>query len=478
MRAPSLPSLLLLPLLLPSMALLALPCSASAFPSVPAPEEDDGAVTVLGTGVLRKSSSVVRATIERVSTLSLGIEVGTLRPREVLWGEEELRGDGAALHAVRLFSNEQGFLSRVSADAIFFLVPMEGADRYESAAIVDLSGAEGPARLDAVRRSLRIERLPASERAAALRRACFESLGAPDAWTRQNAGREIAHLAVLLPGTFSRADARDLRRLASREAETALRPLLVETAEVLGRAAARGELAPEDVGERVSLRGAPAHRALREGTTAKERLEALEEVRREGGAAAVAAIAECLLKDADPAVRGAAAGALTGVAGAGSTAAPRGEGGPVPLVPGGPIPPELAGTNPPAPGASTRAGSAPEAPRVAVVEALLASLEGEKVPAVRAACVEGLGNAGAAGAVPLLRRLCEEERGLTREALFALARIGTPAATAALRDFRAGSALSARDDAAPLRTLVDFLLSDDFLKQEEALRRLRENADR
>ncbi len=356
-----------------------------------ASDPDDGAVTVIGTGPLRKAKSVVRGTLERVSSPGLGVELASLRVEEVLWGERP------ATESVRLYSNEPGYLAGLSPSGVFFLDPLEGGGRFRAAAVVELAGPEGEARLAAVRRALAVEALPAGERPAALRRSCFESLGSADAWTRENAGREVAHLAALVPGAFSQDDLRDIRRLASREGDRVLRPLLVEAAETLAAAAARRALAPSAPGERVSLRGAPALRALREGKESKERAQAAEALGREGGAEAAAALLEALGRDADP--------------------------------------------------------------------------------AVRAACVEALGSAGAAAAVPDLRRICDAEPGLAREALFALARIGTPAA-AALREFRGGLDPEKRADAGTLRALVDFLLSDDFRRQEESLRRLRESADR
>lgn len=353
-----------------------------------AEEEDDGAVTVLGTGPLRKSEAVVRGAIGRVTSHGLGVEVATFEVKEVL------RGKASASVPIRLISNEPGYLARIPADAVLFLAATEGGSRSRVVASVGLLGEEGPARLAAVRRSLAIEALPAEERPAALRRACFEGLGAPDAWTRQNAGREVAHLAASLPGAFTEGDLRDLRRRASREGDRVLRPLLVEAAESLGAAAARGALSPSSSGDRISLRGAPALRALREGKEAKERAAAAEALGREGGAEAGSALLEAARRDPD----------------------------------------------------ST----------------------------VRAAAVEALGFAGAAAAIPELRSLAGTEPALARVALFALARIGTPEATAALREFRAALDPKARPDADTLRSLVDFLLSEDFRRQEDALRKLRD----
>ena len=216
-----------------ALALLALP--AVSFAGDPPPRGgDDGAVTVIGTGLLRRARVVVRGALEKVASLDMGVEMASVRVSETLWGRPPGR------EVLRILTSEKGFFAQVSPDAVFFLEPLEGGDRFSCVGIVDGGGAEGEARLAAMRRSLAVERRPREERAAALRAVCFESLGAPDAWTRRNAGREIVHLAGLLPGAFSVDDLRDLRRTGLRERDTVLRPLLVEAVEALARAAEAG----------------------------------------------------------------------------------------------------------------------------------------------------------------------------------------------------------------------------------------------
>src|SRR5688572_16439407 len=217
---------------------------------------DDGRVTVVGTGLLRQSRAVVRACVEKVSTVSVGVEIATAKVEETLWGAPP-EGD-----RVRVLTHEAGYFARVSPDAVLFLDPV-GEGRYACRGVVDLAGDAGPSKLAALRRCFEIEALPPEKRGAALRAVCFEGLGAQDPWTRRNAARETAHLASVRPGAFTEADAREVRRAAGRERDRIVRPLLVEAAEYLDRAAAESRLAPPDPGA-VTLRGAALLRRLRE----------------------------------------------------------------------------------------------------------------------------------------------------------------------------------------------------------------------
>jgi hypothetical protein len=372
---------------------------------------------VIGTGALRSADLVVRGEVERVSRVDVGVEMAVLRIRESLWG------DAGRRDSIRVLTNEQGYFSRVSSDAIYFLKGLEGESRATCHGIVDLGGAEGPAKLAAVRRSLEVERRPAGERPAAVRALCFEGLGAPDAWTRGNAGRELAHLASLRPEALSEGDLLDLRRAAFRERDPVLRPFLVEAVDLLSRASAAGKLPAGDPGA-VSLRGAPLLRKLREDPDPAERRKAAEAVAREG-AAGEGALLEALAKDPAPAVRAAAAEAL--------------------------------GTS------GTAAGAG---------EALLRSAAEDGDPAVRNAAVDALGALRLPAAVPALRGMARDPV-VSRAALFALARVRTAPAREALADLRREAAAAGAEGTREFRELVDFLLSPDFEKQEEVLRRLR-----
>jgi HEAT repeat protein len=162
----------------------------------------------------------------------------------------------------------------------------------------------------------------------------------------------------------------------------------------------------------VTLAGAPLLRALRESADPKERRKAAEAAAREGPAGE-AALVEAMAGDADGTVRAAAAEAL-GTAGTAAVAGP----------------------------------------------ALLSRAKGDRDPAVRAAAIESLGLLRFPGGVDDLKAIAAAEPLLLRPCLFALARIRTEGALAALRTFRDGE-------------LVAFLLSEDFLRQEEDLRRVR-----
>ncbi len=395
-------------------------------------DPDPGAVSVLGRGVLGRTDLLVRARVERVSRLAAGTQLG------VLAVEETLRGPPPQ-GAVQVMTTEDGYFSRYPGEAVFFLRALRASRRYDCLAVMDLADADGAPRLLALRRVLEVEALPAERRAGALREVCFESLGARDAWTRRNAGRETAHLADTRPDAFTPEDLADLRRVAGREGDSVLRPLLVEAVASLHAASRRGRLGASQGGARTSLRGAPLLRVLRESADPAERRRAAEAVAAEEGAAAGDLLLGALASDPDAGVRGAVAGALVRVGGG---------------------------------------------PRVS--EALLRALREEWDAGVRTAVVEALGELGLADAVVPLSELARRDPSLERVCLFGLARIRTPAALDALRGFRAPSpgppGEGAGSEAAVLRAeadvaraaLVDFLLSDDFLRQEEILRRVRE----
>ena len=149
-------------LLLAAAAGVASARSVHAEEASPDPAPDDGAVTVLGTGLLRQSRAVIRACVEKVAAVAAGVEIATVRVEETLWGEAP-PGD-----RVRVLTHEAGYFARISTDAVLFLEPM-GGGRYACKGVVDLAGDDGPPKLAALRRCLEVEGLPAEKRAAALR---------------------------------------------------------------------------------------------------------------------------------------------------------------------------------------------------------------------------------------------------------------------------------------------------------------------
>jgi HEAT repeat protein len=118
--------------------------------------------------------------------------------------------------------------------------------------------------------------------------------------------------------------------------------------------------------------------------------------------------------------------------------------------------------------------SGAEGPSAGAGPALLRSLQSDADPAVRAAAAEALGTLRIEEAVPSLRAAARGEAATSRSALFALARIRSGAALEALRAVRDEAGAPDAEAARERRDLVDFLLSEDFLRQEEALRRLRD----
>ena len=66
-------------LLLAAAAGVASARSVHAEEASPDPAPDDGAVTVLGTGLLRQSRAVIRACVEKVAAVAAGVEIATVR---------------------------------------------------------------------------------------------------------------------------------------------------------------------------------------------------------------------------------------------------------------------------------------------------------------------------------------------------------------------------------------------------------------
>ena len=404
--------------MLPALALallLLLPGDPPPGPGDPPPPApvDDGPVTLLGAEVVGKPRIVLRGSIDKIAGIGMGVDMATITVAETLWGTPP---EG---NRVRILCSETGFFARIHPTSAFILEPLEGGDRFSCVKVLDGGGAEGAARLAAVRRCLEVERRPKGERAALLRALCFEGLGAEDAWTRSNAARELAHFAAIRPGAFSPRDLEDLRRTARRSRETALRPYLVEAVTALTKAGEEGRLAPGDA-DAVTLAGAPLLRKLREDPDPKVRKAAAEAAAR-AGPAGEGALMEAMAKDAAAAVRVAAAEALGGA------------------------------------GTPERAGPA-----------LLERAKDDRDPAVRAAAIESLGLLRVEAAVVPLHDLVKAEPLLARPAAFALARIRSAAALESLRALRAEAAAGGE-----IRAAIDFLLSEDFVKQEEALRKVR-----
>lgn len=399
-------------------------CAASPAPARGADGdgEDVRAVSVLGRGVLARTTLLVRGKVQRSGALGFGAEVGTV---ELL---ETLRGPAPGGATVQVLTSEKGYFRRYPGEAVFFLKPLSGGTRYEPVAVMDLADGAGEARLAALRRVLEVEALPEGERAGALRKVCLQGLQAEDAWTRRNAARELAHLTLVAPRVFTEPDFRDLARSASREEDPVLRPLLVEAADRLSAASRKGLLAapgkppPDASGD---ARREALLRVLRAGREASLRRDAARLLSEVDGEDVTGALAAALLKDQDAGVRQEAAIAMA-------------------------------------------ARPATEAATAAFLDCLRLETDGP----VLGVAVEALGFLKAEKAVEPLVALARRDSSRRGLCLFALARIATPAARAAMDDMRRAAAGGTEDDER-VRSLVRYLLSPEFEEQEKTLRRLR-----
>jgi hypothetical protein len=379
---------------------------------------DPDAVSVLGRGVLGRSSLLIRGKVVRSGAMGFGVEVGTL---EVL---ETLRGTAPAGGRIQVLTSEKDYFRRLPGEALFFVKPLRGGERFEPVAVMDLADGTGDVRLAAVRRVLTVEALPVAARAAAMRLVVLESLDAGDVWTRSNGARELAHLTSVAPGCFTPEDRRALARRAAGAEETALRPFLIEAADRLRAAEERGVLAP-DTAPRTSALAAALQRQVREDPDPVRRCEAVESLTASGGTAEADLLASVLEKDSAATVRAKVASALSRL----------------PLTE-----------------SSSRALTA------------AASQDGDAT--LRALAIESLGFLKVEAAVPLLERRARSSGDDLSLCLYALARIGSPAAKAAL-DALHGAANGSGERPRKTRLLIEFLRSKEFTEQETLLRRLR-----
>jgi hypothetical protein len=363
--------------------------------------------------VLPRIEAIVRGRLSETNAAGGGTEVGRLRPSE--W----LRPKGFVYEGdLVVLSVQSGALPAPGREALFLLHLRPASENFELVEVSTLDDPAGPSRLATIRRYLEIEALPgAEERLAALRAHLRSAAVSDDEWPRANAAREYAALADAFPGALDAEDRAAIERSLRRGGDRAIRGFL-ETALAACPGAARASpkaAAPADAAARVEPFLA---KYSVPGATASMRRQAVIDAAAQIGADAAPLFARAL-EDQEPPVRDAAAAA------------------------------------------AGQCDVVDLAPRIATL------LVTDTSPQVRRSLVMACGHLRAAAAVPSLAAIARVSGPLTRDAMFALARIRDEAALAELRRLRDESPDAERRDDA------EFLLSDRFLEQERALERTR-----
>ncbi len=382
-------------------------------------------VTYLGQTMLPKADIVVSGVVVRSNTLSTGATLTRFKVDEVLHGRERAR-------TILLISPDPEQFPPVGVPVAYFLRRI-GRERFEIAGRIELIGVEGPDRLGTLKRYLEIEALKDPQRKRReLHDYLMENLGAGRRFLVWSAARELANFTKKNAGFFTREDIAAIRNKARISSEAMLKDLLADVIENIGdisrELTAEGDSPPEPVEPRrpklpPSSAFLKLERAWKEGGLSVEarRMIVLTVCARHllhGGPLLVDA-----LSDEDVEIR------------------------------------RLAALN------LGEAGYEPAA------EPLLHRLGTEDDQKVIAAAIQSLGILRVERARAIIIRFAEDKT-LRRPVLFALARIDNEECRAFLEEVR--SALAGKTgDQAELRKLVDFLLSDDFRKQEDALRKIR-----
>lgn len=382
-----------------------------------AEEPDARPLTALEAGPLGRSTLVLLARVETVRSVR-GMVLAQVQPERAIKGEPPKASRVTILiPGVRPTADRETpsvpYLTEGAAGRrfVFFLRPARGGVAWRMDALFDTEGTIGRqklASLDQVAELLAID--DREERARGTLAWLLDAQRAKGTWTRVNAARELNHLLEVRRDLFDDAVRSRLRKLASRGCPPAQRKWLVRALKDLG------SLPPETVAPQAPDRPDALEEALADIDDSDARIRILEEHLHRGGPLAASALV-ARIRTEEPAVR---AWMIRTFA----------EGGYRSQLP--------------------------------AVRGLYAY---ERDPAVRRAIVYATGLLGGDPDVTWL-----EERSLSptvlREALFALARIRTEGALAALgriRDRPPDGAVSG-----DIPALVDYLRGSAFVEVEAA----------
>lgn len=373
-------------------------------------------VTHLGRQLLPKTDLIAKGEVDEASRVGAAGILVRFSVSEVLLGEEESE-------RVLLISPDPFFFPEKRTPCVLFLRRL-GKARYEPVARVDLRGGVASTKLSTLKRYLEVEGM---EDAAAKRKAFHDVLmqhvASEDRFRIYSAARELAHFTEESREYFTGKDADIIEDRAAGTGDALLRDLLRTALVNLGRGApspgrrgiARGRTRDEAELRELSKRWA-------ERPDARRRLELIRLLcvrhLKRAGPLLLSAV-----RDQDPRVR------------------------------------EMAARN------------LGEAGVTEAVEPLLALLSRERAKGVLRAAIHSLGILRHRPAFPTIITLGEDPE-LLRAVAFAAARIGGDEAREFLEGLRAAHG-SASDRHRAIRTLVDFLLSEEFAKQEAAMAKIR-----
>ncbi len=382
-------------------------------------------VTYLGQTMLPKADIVASGTVLRSNTLATGATLTRFRIEQVLFGREK---DNPVL----LISPDPSQFPPPGVPVAYFLRRIHRG-RYEISGRIALTGTDARNRLATLKRYLEIEKLtdPQKKRRE-LHDYLMTNLTAGNRFLVWSAARELANFSKDNAGFFTLEDIAAIRIKARLSRESVLKDLLADVLKNIGHVEPgrpqRGEAPTAPVEPRrpvlpPSSEFLKLDRAWKQGGLALEdrRMVVLAVCAKHllhGGPLLIDA-----LTDTDPEIR------------------------------------RLAALN------LGEAGHQPAA------DPLLLRLGTEENQKVIAAAIQSLGILKVEKARESIIRFAQEQA-LHRPVLFALARINNEECRKFLLEVQA--ALEGKGgEQAKVKELVDFLLSDDFRKQEEALEKIR-----
>jgi hypothetical protein len=376
-------------------------------------------VTYLGKRMLPRTDLVALGQVIEANRVGTAASVARFSLTEVLAGKESRK-------TVLLISPDPSSLPEKRTECVLFLRRLDDG-RYEPLGRVELRGRGRATKLDTLKEYLRIEAIGDGEKKRkALRDLLMKNLVSDDPFLFFSAARELAHFTERNGSLLSEEDARVIARRAAGTGNAVLKELLATSLANLGR----GPEQDKGDAEGVPKTGLPKSRAFKElastwrkgGLGTRERLALVRELctrhLRHAGPILVEA-----LGDADSEIR------------------------------------ELAAQN-----LGEAKFAAAEAP-------LIRLLTRERKPRVLRAAIRSLGVLKSKAALPAILELARDPD-LIRPVAFAAARIGGPEARAYLAGLRASHSGESKRERS-IRKLVDFLLSEAFARQEEAMEKIR-----
>jgi hypothetical protein len=369
----------------------------------------DDFVSTVGARVVARCDLGVLGVVRRISVFR-GSVIAGVEVERVLYG----KGGPATGTEILVLAGRPHYFGGVGTRIVLFLVALRPYPQYRAVSRITLDTPLGKRRFEVLDEVLQIERAESSAFAKArrLKELFFPLLAQDLPEIRLLALRELTELTARHPAVFRRRDLDRLRVLQ-------LARLVPEARPYVEQMSARLERLPDRQGARVDLH----RRAIRAAAGTKEGTEAMASAVRELGPDAVGLLVEALSAEA-PAMRELAAFHLGGL--------------------GDPF----------------------------AVPVLLARFRREQDPAVRSAVLDALGQLRAVAAVDPARAALDSPE-LRRSAILALGRIGNEESLAALRAFRSSLEDSASPEQKEWLDLLDFVFSEQFRKQEAALRKLR-----